>query len=142
MFSFLPYLLYVTGAFAVLLGAVHFFFPILFDFRGALAKQGPALKPFPLIVTQYRTTHEDIRGLIWIMNHAASFAILSLGLLDLFWSVWLKSGYGFVIAIWIALFWFLRAGSQLYMGKRRGDWLILVAFAVFGVIHLLVVLSG
>lgn len=141
MLSFLPNLLYLTGAFAVLLGALHFFFPILFDFRGALAKQGPPLKPFPLLVTQYQTTRDDIRGLIWIMNHASSFAILTVGLMDLFWNVWLKSQYGAIITVWIALFWFLRAGSQLYMGRRRGDWLILAAFVALGAIHLLVLFS-
>lgn len=141
MFAFLPNLLYLTGAFAVLLGALHFFFPVLFDFRGALAKQGPPLKPFPLLVTRYQTTRDDIRGLIWIMNYAASFAILTVGLIDLFWSAWLKSQYGALIAVWIALFWFLRSGSQLYMGRRRGDWLILAAFAALGFIHLVVLFS-
>lgn len=139
MLVFAPYLLYITGIFSVALGIVHFAFPILFDFRGALAHDGDALKPFPLIVTRYSTTRDDIRGLIWIMNHAASFAILTIGLLDLFWNVWLPAQYGTWIAIWIALFWFLRAGSQLYMGRRRGDWLILIAFAALGVIHLLVI---
>ena len=75
------------------------------------------------------------------MNHAASFAILTVGLLDLFWREWLGSQYGALIAIWIALFWFLRAGAQLYMGRRRGDWVILFAFAALGVIHLIVLVK-
>ena len=75
------------------------------------------------------------------MNHAASFAILTVGLLDMFWTQWLRSPYGALVAIWIALFWFLRAGSQLYMGRRRGDWLILGAFAALGVIHILILFA-
>ncbi len=140
MFAFLANLLYVCGAFAVLLGALHFFFPLLFDFRGAISRNGDALKPFPLLVTKYDTTRDDIYGLVWVMNSAASFAILTIGLLDLFWMVWLRSTYGALIAIWIALFYFIRAASQLAMGKRRGDWLILAAFAALGVFHIIVIL--
>lgn len=135
----MPNLLYLCGAFAVILGALHFFFPLLFDFRGAIPQQGDALKPFPLVIAKYNTTRDDIYGLVWVMNNAASFAILSIGLLDLFWSVWLRSTYGAGIAIWIALFYFVRAASQLAMGRRIGDWLILIAFAMLGIFHLLVI---
>lgn len=134
----LPNLLYVCGAFGVILGVLHFFFPLLFDFRGAIANEGNALKPFPLLVGKYNTRRSDIYGLVWVMNGAASFAILTVGLLDLFWTVWLHSAYGVLIAVWIALFYFIRAASQVAMGKRRGDWLILGAFAALGVFHLLV----
>jgi hypothetical protein len=138
MLAWLPNLLYVCGVFGVILGALHFFFPLLFDFRGAIAREGDALKPFPLLVTNYNTSRGDIYGLVWVMNGAASFAILTVGLLDLFWQVWLYSDYGTLIAIWIALFYFIRAGSQVAMGTRRGDWLILGAFATLGAFHLLV----
>lgn len=141
MLLWLPNLLYVCGAFALILGALHFFFPLLFDFRGAIPSQGDALKPFPLVVTKYPTTRSDIYGLVWVMNGAASFAILTVGILDVFWSVWLRSAYGALIAIWIALFYFLRAASQLAMGRRRGDWLILFAFAMLGIFHLLVIFA-
>lgn len=124
----------------MVLGTIHFFFPLLFDFRGAIPPRGDALKPFPLIVTRYNTTRSDIYGLVWVMNSAASFAILTVGLLDLFWTTWLPSAYGALVAIWIALFYLIRAGSQLAMGRRRGDWLILAAFAALGAFHLLVLL--
>lgn len=139
MLAVLPNLLYLCGAFAVVLGSLHFFFPLLFDFRGAIPREGTALKPFPLLVRQYNTTRGDIYGLVWVMNGAASFAILTVGLLDLGWTLWLRSPYGTFIAVWIALFYFLRAASQLAMGTRRGDWLILAAFAALGFFHLLVV---
>lgn len=140
MIEFLPNLLYVCGAFALILGALHFFFPLLFDFRGAIPIQGDALKPFPLLLTKYNTTRSDIYGLIWVMNSAASFAILTIGVLDLFWTVWLRSAYGAFVTIWIALFYALRAASQLAMGRRRGDWIILGAFAALGAVHLIVML--
>lgn len=140
MFPQLEVVLYVCGVFAVVLGVLHFFFPRLFDFRGAIPQEGDALKPFPLILSKYNTTRSDIYGLVWVMNSAASFAILTVGLVDLNWTIWLRSTYGSLIAIWIALFYFIRAGSQLAMGKRRGDWIVLVAFAALGAIHLLVVI--
>ncbi|HZQ07427.1 MAG TPA: hypothetical protein VFD70_12680 [Anaerolineae bacterium] len=139
MLALVPNLLYVTGTFALVLGILHFFFPILFDFRGAIPEQGTTLKPFPLFFVQYQTVRQDIYGLIWVMNHIASFALVTVGLLDLFWTLWLHSAYGALIAAWIASFYFLRAGTQLYMGKRRGDWMILAAFSALGVFHLLVI---
>lgn len=138
MVALLPNLLYVCGVFAVLLGPLHFFFPLLFDFRGAIPREGASLKPFPLLLGQYGTTRSDIYGLVWVMNGAASFAILTVGLLDLFWNIWLYSTYGALIAIWIAIFYFIRSLSQLAMGTRRGDWLILAAFAALGIFHLVV----
>lgn len=139
MLALLPNLLYLCGAFAVILGTLHFFFPILFDFRGAIPREGTALKPFPLLLGQYGTTRSDIYGLVWVMNGAASFAILTVGLLDLFWPIWLRSPYGALIALWIAVFYFIRSASQLAMGKRRGDWLILAAFAALGIFHIIVI---
>jgi hypothetical protein len=137
--SALPNLLYVCGVFGVLLGALHFFFPLLFDFRGAIPRQGEPLKPFPLIVTHYNTTHRDIYGLVWVMNGAASFAILTAGIVDLGWTAWLGSAYGSLIALWIAIFYFIRAGSQLAMGTRRGDRIIMGAFGALGLFHLIVI---
>ncbi len=53
-------LLYVTGLFALVLGGLHFFFPILFDFDGAIPRRGPPLKPFRLgfIRLERRLEHE------------------------------------------------------------------------------------
>lgn len=139
--SSLSNLLYLTGIFSLALGILHFSFPLLFDFRGAIPENGAPLKPFPLIVARYNTSRQDIRGLVWVMNIAASFTIVTVGLLDLFWNIWLPTSYGALVAVWIALFWFLRAASQLFIGRRWGDWVILVAFASIGVLHLLVSFS-
>lgn len=132
-------LFYLAGVFGIVLGILHFFFPLLFDFRGAIAPHGDALKPFPLLVARYNTTRQDIYGLVWVMNYAASFAILTIGLLDFFWREWFSTSYGALITIWIALFYFLRGLSQLYMGRRRGDWLILAAFCALSAFHVLAI---
>lgn len=132
-------LFYLTGIFGIVLGILHFFFPLLFDFRGAIAPQGDALKPFPLLITRYNTTRQDIYGLVWVMNNAASFTILTIGLLDLFWREWLSTSYGEMVTLWIGTFYFIRAVSQLYMGRRLGDWLILAAFSALAAFHILAI---
>jgi hypothetical protein len=140
MMALLPFVLYAAGIFGVVLGGLHFFFPLLFDFRGAIPTKGESLKPFPLVVTRYQTTRQDIYGLVWVMNNAASFAILSVGVIDLVAGAWLASPYRDLIAAWIAAFYLVRAASQLFMGRRRGDWLVLGAFTILALVHLLVIL--
>ncbi len=131
-------LLYITGIFGVALGALHFFFPILFDFSGALPQQGKALKPFRLWFIRYRTMRQDIRGLVWVMNHFVSYNLVAYGIADLFWPIWLPTQFGAAVCLWMAGGWFVRAASQLYMGRRVGDWLILAGFALIGLVHVVV----
>ena len=84
MLTRLPTLLYVSGAFALGLGFLHFFFPILFDFEHALPKDGPPLKPFRLWPIRYATLRQDVRGIAWVMNHSASYGLVTIGLVDIF----------------------------------------------------------
>jgi hypothetical protein len=130
-------LLLLAGIFALLLGLWHFFFPILFDFDHAIPLDGPPLKPFRPWYTRagYPTSRADVRGIAWVSNHAASFGLVTAGVLDLAAGLWLGQPLGWVVALWIAGWWFLRAGSQLYLGRRRGDWLIVAGFAALGLLH-------
>lgn len=128
----------VAGVFTTALGTVHFFFPRLLDFAQAIPREGSALLPFRLGPVRYATLRSDVHGIAWIMNHAASYTLVSVGVVDLLAYRWLGGEVGRLILFWIAGWWFLRAGSQLYMGRRRGDWWILVGFAWLGVVHLVV----
>jgi hypothetical protein len=127
----------LTGVFSLTLGAAHFFFPILFDFEHAVPKTGAPLKPFRLLAMRYATQRSDVHGIAWVMNHAASYGLVSIGALNLYWAAtgstvpWL--------AAWAAGWWFLRAASQLYLGRRPGDWFILLGFAALGVLHIIIV---
>lgn len=134
-------LLYASGAFTVALGVAHFFFPRLLDFEQAVPRDGEALRPFRLGPVRYATTRADVRGIAWVMNHAASYVLVTVGALDLSWSSWLADSHGALLAGWIAGWWLLRAGSQLYLGRRRGDWLILAGFAALAAIHGMAALS-
>lgn len=127
--------LIAAGAFSVLLGTLHFFFPALLDFRGAIPLGGPSLKPFQLPFYRYQTLRSDVYGIAWFMNHCVSFVIVSIGAADLFSASWLKQPFGPLLAAWIAAWWFLRALCQLYLGRRRGDWLVMGFFAALGFLH-------
>jgi len=130
----------IAGAFAIVLGLLHFFFPRLLDFRGAIPLEGPSLRPLRLFIYRYHTTRHDVRGIAWVMNHCVSYVIVSIGLADLFLYRWLDSVAGRGLALWIAGFYSLRAMSQLYLGRRRGDWLILGGFSTLALFHGMVAL--
>ena len=111
----------ICGVFTTVLGTVHFWFPVLLDFR-----LGPI---------RVATKRSDVHGIAWVMNHAASYTLVSIGIVDLLAVYWINSPIQWMVALWIAIWWFIRAASQLYLGRRPGDWWILVGFAWLGVVH-------
>lgn len=125
----------ICGLFSLALGSIHFFMPLLFDFRNALPADGPALKPFRLGPIRYPTQRSDVYGLAWVMNHATSYVLVSIGLADLLSRLWLALAGGRWLALWMAGWWLLRAGTQFYLGRRRGDWQIAGGFALLAAIH-------
>lgn len=141
MTGFLVAATFLAGLFTLALGTAHFFFPRLLDFEHAIPRQGDPIRPFHLGPIHYQTQRSDVHGIAWVMNHAASYVLVSVGLLDMFAGRWLLSPAGQAFAFWIAGWWFLRAGSQLYLGRRRGDWLILTGFGGLGVLHVLLGLA-
>jgi hypothetical protein len=124
-----------AGLFTVVLGTVHFFFPLLWDFAHAIPRQGAALRPMRLGPLRYATQRSDVYGITWVMNHASSYTLVSIGVVDLLAAQWLAAPFAPLLAFWIAGWWFLRAASQLYLGRRMGDWLILAGFASLGLLH-------
>ncbi|HEY7780259.1 MAG TPA: hypothetical protein VIC85_08620 [Ktedonobacterales bacterium] len=137
-------LLLLAGAFTLCLGLVHVILPALLDYRAVILDRDPPRKPprpFHLRPTRYVVSLADRYGIVWIMNHAASYGLISIGLLDLLASGWLRGDPGRLVALWIAGWWFVRAASQLYLGRRLGDWLLLAWFAGLGLIHVGVWLS-
>ena len=131
MFVFLT----AAGVFTVALGLVHFVMPRLFDFEHAIPADGPALRPFRLGPYTYPTERSDVRGIALVMNHAVSFALVSIGVLDLVAAHWLDEPWAWMLAAWIAAWWFVRAGCQFFLGSRRGDLLIAAWFGALGALH-------
>lgn len=128
----------VAGAFTVVLGLVHFAMPWLLDFDGAIPVEGEPLRPLDLLVVTYRTKRSDVRGIAQIMNHAVSYALVSIGVVDLLASRWLSAWFAPYLLAWIAGWWFLRAATQRHMGSRTGDRLVAAGFALLGAFHLAV----
>lgn len=136
--------LVICGVFTLSLGLVHFAMPVLLDFRAAIPRDDPelkVLKPLRLGRLRYATLRSDVYGIAWVMNHAASYVLVTIGVLDLAAVRWLETDAGRLLALWIAGWWLLRAGSQLYLGRRRGDWLILAGFLLLAAVHLLAALA-
>jgi len=133
--SVLLILLYVAGAFAVLLGLLHFTFPERFGFSAALPKDAATMPPFRLWFYRYDMKRSDLRGIVYVMNHCVSYAIVAAGVFDLFATSWRGTRAGTIAAIVIAGFWFVRAGTQFYLGHRRGDWFVFTLFALLGALH-------
>ena len=133
-------LVYAAGAFAVVLGIMHFTFPERFGFRAALSGEGPPRPPFRLWFYRYDFKRSDLYGVVRVMNHCVSFTILSVGVCDLLASRWLGTAAGTILAGWIAAFWFVRAATQLYLGRRRGDWFVVAWFGLLGIVHVLAAL--
>jgi hypothetical protein len=132
--------LVIAGSFTLTLGIIHFFFPLLLDFKTAIPHEGTPLKPLRLGFFHYATQRRDIYGIAYVMNNATSYVLVTIGLLEILWSYWLKTPAGQLLSLWLAGWWFIRAGSQPYLGKRRGDWLVMTGFASFGLLNVVAVL--
>jgi hypothetical protein len=131
------FLFYLVGAFAVTLGVLHFTFPERFGFLVALPVDGQPVPPFKLLFYRYDMKRSDLRGLIFVMNHSVSYTIVLAGVFDLFCSKWLGTFSGALASGAIAGLWFLRARTQFYLGRRRGDWFVATFFTLLGLLHVI-----
>lgn len=135
-------LLRLVGAFGVALGVLHFTFPRRFGFPFVLGGDDPRPPPFRLGPYRQELTRSDLLGVVHVMNHTASLAILSIGVFDSFAPAWWGSWPGRLVSAWAALFWCVRAASQLHVGRRRGDVFVIVWFALLGLVQALGALAA
>ncbi len=134
-------LLVLAGIFTLILGLLHFFFPLMLDFRSVVLDRPPDWKParaLRLWPSRYIVTLSDRLGVIWVMNNAASYTLVAIGLVDLLAGRWLTTdpGAGRILALWIGGLWLVRAVTQLTFGRRLGDWILLVYFCLLAALHL------
>ena len=139
--SSLTILLYAAGAFTVVLGVLHFTFPARFGFFVALPADGPSLPPYRLLFYRYDMTRADLRGIIYVMNHCVSYTIIAAGVFDCFAARWLGTFPGALASSAVAGFWFIRAGTQFYLGRRPGDWFVVALFAALCTLHVVAAFS-
>lgn len=140
-FMLLVPLLFLAGIFTLVLGLLHFFLPLMLDFRSIVLDRPPEWKParaFRLWPSHYIATLSDRLGVVWVMNHAASYTLVAIGLVDLLAGRWLTTdpGAGRILALWIGGWWLVRAVAQLTFGRRLGDWVILAYFGLLAALHL------
>lgn len=122
----------VCGSFSLSFGLIHFFLPKILGYREAIVANQRRLQFGPV---SYELQRQDLLGIVWVMNHHASYVLVSIGLLDLLGGPWLTSQQGRWAALWIAGWWVLRSVTQFYLGKRPGDRLIALGFLLIGVVH-------
>jgi hypothetical protein len=132
-------LLAVTGVFSIALGIWHLGVPRWFDFAGAIGhdREGASeVRPLRLGPISHATSRRDVLALSWVMSNAASYVLVSIGVVDLLPAEWLGTSVGRLLALWVAGWWGLRTVSQLALGWRRVDRLALAGFATIAAIHL------
>ena len=125
-----------AGTFTLALGIVHLGIPRLVGDRVALAATRTDLRTLRLIGLTYRLRPDDLIGVTWVMSNAASYVLITIGLLDLAWAAgWrgLPIGLG---ATWIAGWWMVRAASQFALGRRTVDVFLAAWFAGLAIAHL------
>lgn len=123
----------ISGGFSLLLGLIHFFLPKLLGYGDVI---GTPARAFHLGPITYALKRQDLLGIVWVMNHHASYTLVTIGLLDLLGPAWMTSAPGRLALLWIAGWWGLRSASQYYLGRRPGDWLIAAGFLILGFAHL------
>jgi hypothetical protein len=134
--TFTPTALAVAGLFSVALGVWHLGVPRWFDFAGALRGPVSTLRPLRMGPFAHRTTRSDVLGLGWVMSNAASYVLISVGVADLAAPAWLGTRFAPLIGGWIAGWWALRAASQLALGRRRLDVVLIAVFLGIAGVHI------
>jgi hypothetical protein len=134
--------LVAVGLGVIVLGLWHLGVPIWFQVGRALdgERRGP-LPPVRMAPVRYGTMARDVLGITWIMNLAASYGLITIGIAMLAAPLWMGTPAGRVLALWMAGWWLVRAGGQLAMGRRRIDLVVMTAFAALGVLGLAIAVA-
>jgi hypothetical protein len=131
-----------AGTFTLALGIVHLGIPRLVGYPAALDASRADLPTLRLAGLAYHVRRDDLIGLTWVMSNAASYVLITIGLLDLAWALGWRGvpiGLG---AAWIAGWWAVRAAGQFALGRRSGDVLVAGLFATLAVAHLVLALGA
>jgi hypothetical protein len=127
----------MAGTFSLALGIVHIAIPAIVRYRLAIGPDRGATRLGDLRLgrIRYALRRSDLVGLTWVMSNAASYVLISIGLVDLTWTAGSSPVPRVPLALWIAGWWVLRGAGQLIVGRRAGDWLIAAGFVTLGAVH-------
>jgi hypothetical protein len=137
-------ILVVAGMFTLGLGIWHLGVPRWFDFATAVGSDSPdrpGLRTIGVGGLRHRTTRRDVLGIAWVMNLAASYVLVTIGIVDLAAAWWLGTGLGRVVAAWIAGWWTIRTVMQLSFGRRPIDVACILLFGALAAVHLVAAAS-
>lgn len=134
-----------AGVFSLALGVVHLWVPRIFAMDRAIGTDGPSVPELGLLgkgAWTHRRRRSDAIGIAWVMSNAASYVLVSVGLLDLAWAAGHRAVPLGIGGLWIAGWWAIRAGGQFAVGRRRGDVAIAALFAALAVLHVALATRG
>ena len=127
-----------AGVFSLALGIAHLWVPRIFALDRAIGTDGPLVPELGMLgrgTWTYRRRRSDAIGLAWVMSNAASYVLVTIGVLDLAWAAGHRAVPIGIGASWVAGWWALRAGGQFVVGRRRGDVAIAALFAALAIVH-------
>jgi len=135
---FFPVLV-AAGVFTTGLGIVHLMIPAIVRYASAIGRDEglPSVGRVALPGGWYELRRADLVGLTWVMSNAASYVLITIGVVDLGWAFgWrgIPIGLG---AVWIGGWWAIRAGGQFFLGRRSADVVIAAWFGLLAGGHLL-----
>jgi hypothetical protein len=134
-----------AGLFSIWLGVVHIWVPRLFAYREAIGPDGsglPHLGEVRLPGWTYRRVRSDLVGLTWVMSNAASYVLLTIGIVDLAWAAGDRSIPLAAGSTWIAGWWTLRAVGQFVLGRRALDVAMVALFIAIACGHLVLAVTA
>src|SRR5690349_11207072 len=132
----------VVGIGTVALGVWHLGVPVWFHVRAAV--EGGGRRPLPpvrLTPVPYGTSSRDVVAVVWVMNLAASYGLITIGVALVASAGWAGTPAGRVMALWIAGWWFVRAAAQLAFGRRPVDVLVMAVFASLGILAIVLAVA-
>jgi hypothetical protein len=115
---------WASAIFTVALGVWHLRIPARVRYREALGEDGPGRPPLGTIALgplDYELRRRDLRGITWVMSNAASYVLVSIGLLDLRLAAGPPDPVLRPLVLWIAGWWAVRAVSQDAIDRRPID---------------------
>jgi hypothetical protein len=133
----LSVLMVAAGVFTIGLGVVHVGIPSILRYSAAIGVDDgrPQLGPVGLPGIDYQLRRADLRGIAWVMSNAASYVLISVGIIDLAWVGGWRGVPVPIGAAWIAGWWAVRSGGQLLVGRRAGDLAIAMWFSGLAFLH-------
>ena len=133
-----------AGVFSLGLGIVHVAAPVIFRFSAAIGddRDRSPLGRIAFPVLPYRLRRSDLHGITWIMSNAASYVIVSIGLVDLAWATGWRGVPLVRGAAWIAGWWAVRAVGEWFVGRRAIDLALATLFFALASLHGLIAWTG